>query len=387
MTLPQPVADLMELLAIPAGPGEEAPVAEHLRAKLRSFGISDACMEHDDAQTRSEIGGGIGNLIVKLDGHGRGERVMFSAHMDTVPDCVGAKPRIDGRAVVNDAPGKALGGDNRTGCGVLVQIARALAARKGDHAPVTLVFFVQEEVGLLGSRWVDKSKLGAPARCFNWDSGTPHEIISAVTGTERMHIEISGKAAHAGRPERGLSAAIVAAHALSALDRDGWHGAIKKAEGEGSSNCGILRGGTGSNVVMPGLYALAEARSFDPVFRGAILNAYKSAFEHAAGKVTNPAGDRARVAFRPGPFYHSFEMPDGAPVVRQAVAACRKLGLEGTPVRNTGGMDANWIVAHGIPAVTLGCGMISVHTPDERIDLDWYEAGCRLGIELALAQG
>jgi len=380
------INDLMELLAIPAGPAEEAPVAEHLRRKLLSLGVPAACIESDDAHKKSEYGGNTGNLIVRLDGHGRGERRMFSTHMDTVPDCIGAKPRIEGNFVVNDAPGKALGGDNRTGCAVVLQIARELLARQGAHAPATLVFFVQEEVGLVGARWLDLEKLGRPkpALCFNWDSGTPHEIISAVTGTERLHIDVTGKACHAGRPEEGVSAALVAAHALSTLARHGWHGPIEKPQGIGSANCGILRGGQGSNVVMPSLYTLAEARSFDRAFRQTILSKWREAFEQAAAEVKIASGETARVAFRPGPYYEAFELPDTAPVVKAALAACAKLGVAAKTVRNTGGMDANWIVAHGIPAVTLGCGMLNVHTPAERINLDWFTTGCKLGVELAV---
>ena len=136
---------------------------------------------------------------------------------------------------------------------------------------------------------------------------------------------------------------------------------------------------------MPSLYVLAEARSFERPFRQAILAKWKEAFEQAAAEVKNAAGQSAKVSFRPGPYYEAFELSDDAPVVRRALAACAKLGLPAKTVRNTGGMDANWTKAHGIPSVTLGCGMLKVHTPDERIDLDWYQAGCRIGVELALA--
>ena len=40
--------------------------------------------------------------------------------------------------------GRALGGDNRLSCAILLVLARELVALKGDHVPVTLVFFIQE---------------------------------------------------------------------------------------------------------------------------------------------------------------------------------------------------------------------------------------------------
>jgi tripeptide aminopeptidase len=48
-------------------------------------------------------------------------------------------------------------------------------------------------------------------------------------------------------------------------------------------------------------------------------------------------------------------------------------------------MDANWIVAHGIPAVTLGLGQRQVHGPDEWIALTNFERTCRLITDIATA--
>lgn len=108
--------ELMELLNIEAGPAKEKPVAEWLRARFKSFGVKDSQVLVDEAQHQSEYGGDTGNVIVRFDGHGKGPRRLLSTHMDTVPLAVGAKPRLDGDYIRNDAPGKALGGDNRLGC-------------------------------------------------------------------------------------------------------------------------------------------------------------------------------------------------------------------------------------------------------------------------------
>ena len=59
-------------------------------------------------RTRASIGGEVGNLIVEIDGNQSGPRLMFSSHMDTVPDAVGCRPRLDEAAgrIVNDTPGQ-----------------------------------------------------------------------------------------------------------------------------------------------------------------------------------------------------------------------------------------------------------------------------------------
>lgn len=382
------VNDLLALLAIPGPPGEEAAVATHLRQVLVEIGVRPDCIVTDEAQRQSEYGGNSGNLIVRLDGRQGGPRRMFSAHMDTVPGVVGAVARLDeaGGRIVNEAPGKALGGDNRTGCAVLLQVARALCQCQGDHPPTTLVFFVQEEVGLVGARGLDVGKLGEPkpALCFNFDGEDADEFVTAVIGAERFTIDLEGIAAHSGlNPADGVSAALIAADALAELAATGWHGVIEKPAGRGTANVGILRGGTGSNVVMPALYILAEARSHAVAFRKTIIGVWQEVFARAAAARRNRTGTAGKVRFGPGPTYEAFALDAETPVVQAVLAAARRCGLTGRCVSNDGGMDANWIVAHGIPAVTIGAGQRHVHTAAEEIDLRQFNLGCRLAVELA----
>ena len=187
--------DLLALLEISAGPGQESQVVEHLTALWSEWGISKDAWETDDAHLQSEFDGEVGNLILRMDGHSRGERRLLSAHMDTVPYAVGAKPVVEGDRLGNNADDCSLGGDDRTGCAALLQAIRFLAAKQGDHRPVTFVFFVQEEIGLVGSRGLDAEKLGTPFPTFgcNFDGEKPEVVSNAVIGTERFYIEIQGK--------------------------------------------------------------------------------------------------------------------------------------------------------------------------------------------------
>lgn len=382
----QAIDDLMALLPIEGPPGKEAGVAEALRERLIEIGVPGDNICHDTAQAQSEYGGNVGNLVVRIDGDRTAPRLMFSTHMDTVPDAVGCKPRRDGAAnrIVNDAPGRALGGDNRLGCAILLALARALVAKAGDHAPVTLVFFIQEEVGLVGARGLDVALLGEPkpAMCVNLDGGPVHELVTAVTGTERFTIDIAGIPAHAGRPAGGVSAAMIMGLALADLQNGGWHGRIERNTGRGSANVGIVEGGQGSNVVMPALSILAEARSHDPAFRKEVIDAWKAAFNDAAASVKNDAGAGGAVTFGPGPTYEAFALGDDEPVVRLTLATAERCGFEMETVTNDGGMDACWIVRHGIPAVTVAVGQRQVHTADEWVDLDDFEKACRLVVAI-----
>ena len=316
---------------------------------------------------------------------------MFSTHVDTVPDCVGSRPRLDeaNDRIVNDAEGKGLGADDRTGCAILLHVARMLADRKGGHAPTTLLFLVQEEVGLVGSRGLDTSLLGDPfpSCCFNYDGGDATEMDTVATGTERFTIDLKGVSAHAGSsPEKGVSCAVIAARAIAELEADGWFGRIEKNEGRGSANIGILRGGRGSNVMMPDLHILAEARSHDRNFRKRIMAVWRETFERTAAEVRNLAGQSGEVVFGSGPTYEAFALGEDTAVVRAARAAAASCGLKLHAETDEGGSDANWLVAHGIPTITLGAGQYQVHTTREWVSLKEFRKACELARELALAE-
>ena len=383
------INDLLTLLPIPGPPTQEREVAEFLHQTLVAMGIPDEQISYDRAQDQSEYGGNVGNMIVKIDGQLAGPTLMFSTHMDTVPDCVGCQPRLDRERnrIVNDEPGTALGGDNRAGCAVLLALARWLMTLNGAHPPIVLVFFVQEEVGLVGARGLDVGLLGEqlPAWCINLDGRHVEEVVTAVIGSQRFTIDITGVAAHAGsRVAEGVSAAVVAGKAIAELDQGGWHGRIEKPEGNGTSNVGIIEGGKGSNVVMPSLHILAEARSHNPQFRRKIIDTWQATFRRAARDVINIHGQHGTVIFGPGPTYEAYALPDDAPVVRKVKQAAEAIGLPIKLVSNDGGMDANWIVAHGIPCVTISMGQRDIHTPNEWIDLHDFERACQLVIAVVM---
>lgn len=384
----QTIQDLLTLLPIQGPPAQEGAVAAYLRERLIGLGIPASQIKQDQAQDQSEYGGDVGNLIVQIEGRSGEPRLMFSTHMDTVPNAVGCQPRLDlenGR-IVNEVEGTALGGDNRLGCAALLNLARELVNLQGNHPPVTLVFFIQEEVGLVGARGLDVAMLGqpTPAMCFNLDGGNPTEIVTAVIGSERFTIDIRGIPAHAGAyPAQGVSAAIISAKAIAELEANGWHGRIQKPDGVGTANVGIVQGGQGSNVVMPAMHILAEARSHNPAFRQQIIATWQDAFRRAAQTTTNQQGQSGSVAFGPGPTYEAFALADDAPVVQATLKAAQQCGIEASLVSNDGGMDANWIVAHGIPAVTIGVGQRRVHTAEEWIDLPDFERACRLVVAAA----
>src|SRR5689334_4254762 len=387
---------LMRFLAVEGVTGKEAAIGRELASALRESGVPADAIRLDDANTRIPVPTETGNLIVDLPGRGamhNQPRIMFMTHMDTVPLCAGAKPKLAGRKIVNEAK-TALGGDNRCGCGVLVTLAAELTKQNLDHPPITLLFCVREESGLYGARHVKTAELGSPTMAFNYDGGSASGVTIGAVGADRWQVEIFGRASHAGvAPERGISSTIILALALADLKAGGWFGKVVKGKGQamkqGTSNVGPVTGGEGrpagdaTNVVTDYVHVRGESRSHDAKFVREISNAYKAAFENAAKRVTNSDGKSGRVKFKAVTEYHPFRMKESLPVVKRAVEAVSGIGAKPNIRAANGGLDANWMVRHGVPTVTFGAGQNEPHTVDEWINLDEYDRACALAVQLA----
>lgn len=372
------------LMAIPGKSCEEQEILAAICEELKAGGVPESAVAFDTAHRRSPAGGTSGNLIVKLPGTVRGPRRLLMAHVDTVPICVGARPRQQGRKIRSGDPRTGLGGDNRAGVATVLTAALEVLRQGLPHPPLTLFFPVQEEIGLYGARFVSTNKLGKPALCFNWDGGEPYMVCLGATGDYGVDIRIEGIPSHAGvHPEQGVSAITIAALAIADLVQNGWHGLVVKGRQRGASNVGMIEGGDATNVVTPLVLLKAEIRSHDPTFRKKIVEAYRKAFESAARSVQASDGRCGRVKFQADLKYESFRISPDQPVAQAAESAIRAAGLTPDACISNGGLDANWMNAHGFPTVTLGCGQHAIHTTDEWLDVDAFLAACRVGVQIA----
>jgi tripeptide aminopeptidase len=380
------LAVVSEMMAIPGRSGEERAVMEFIRGRLIKGGPPADALAFDDAHRRSPLGGEIGNLVFKLPGTIRGPRRMLVAHVDTVPVCVGSRPQRKGKRIVSADSHTGLGADDRAGASVLLITALDILRGGLSHPPLTLLWTVQEEVGLLGARFAKLSALGKPKLAFNFDGGSPAKITIGATGGYRMTIDVRGIASHAGSaPADGVSAIAIASLAIADLVKGGWHGAIEKGRSAGTSNVGVIHGGDATNVVTDQVQIRAEARSHDPKFRARIAKEMERVFQHSARQVRSTSGRRGTVKIDGRLDYESFRLPLEEPCVVAATAAVEAEGHEPELAISNGGLDANWLTARGIPTVTLGCGQRNIHTAQEELDIADFHRACRIALRLATA--
>lgn len=389
--LPVPDAEALDLvcrlMAIPGLGGGEQGVMDFLASHLTQAGAGPEPLRFDRANELSQLGGGVGNAILKMPGRGALADApcrLLMAHTDTVPVCLGSQPTIDGNTVRSADPATGLGADDRSGTAVLLTTAMALLRRGVDHPPLTFLWTVQEEGGINGARHVDVGMLGGPQLAFNFDGGSPGKLTIGAIGGYRTWVTIQGHPSHAGQaPEKGVSAAAIASLAVADLVRNGWHGLIERDGKRGTSNVGRIEAGVATNVVAEHARLHVEARSHDPAFREEIVAAIEGAFRRAVEEVVSSEGRRGSVAFDGDLNYESFKLPADDPSVAAASTAMGDLGLETELAIAKGGLDANWLTAHGIPCVSLGTGQHDIHTVNETLDIEEFQLSRRIAWRLA----
>ena len=267
-----------------------------------------------------------------------------------------------------------LGGDDRAGACVVLNAILEILRQGLPHPPLTLLWPVQEEIGLQGVRHVSVKGLGNPKLSFNWDGGPPNMAVIGAVGHTHMDIAIDGIASHAGgHPELGVNAAVVAAMAVADLQENGWHGLVQQGKNRGSSNVGIFHGGDATNVVMPRVTLQAEARSHKAAFRDRIVREYKKAFERAAKAVTSADGGKPRLTFETDIRYEALRLPKSEACVVSALQAvdcsahclfdrivssrCRKTSVQQRVGKDPATAFIDSLVARIAPSVSCSSGI------------------------------
>lgn len=286
--------------------------------------------------------------------------VMLGAHGDTVKPGRGIRPRVvDGN--VCSSGDTILGADDKAGIAAIVRAVQTASRRP----PVDIVITVGEEVGLLGARNLDLSKVRAK-RAFIVDGEKLEEVIIGGPTHVNFDITIRGRAAHAGmEPEKGISAVRVAAVAITRMPEG-------RIDFETTANVGVIEGGLIRNGVPDTVKIKAECRSLNHEKALAQARTMREAFESAA----RDAG--AQVEIKEEIEYKAQSVDPSAPVVQAAMAAVRAAGL--TPIAKpvTGGTDALVLGNRGMEAVVIGYGGLKAHGLDESIPVASLEKGAEI---------
>ncbi|MFK3678515.1 M20 family metallopeptidase [Microbacterium sp. NPDC090218] len=242
--------------------------------------------------------------------------------------------------------------DMKTG---VVMALHAVAAMS-DRTGVSILITGDEELGSPSSRaLIEQEALGCAAAFVLEASADGGAVKIARKGVSLYRLHVSGRAAHAGlEPERGVNAAVEAAHLLLAVA-----GLGDTAAGT-SVTPTLLRAGSTTNTVPADAEFAVDVRVRTVAEQDRVDAALR------AIPATLPG---ATVRVEGGPNRRPMEPEASAELFRAAVATAQETGLtpfEGVAVG--GASDGNFTAALGVPTLDgLGAVGGGAHADDEHV--------------------
>jgi tripeptide aminopeptidase len=369
---------LLELVQIDSHSRKEREVAQRIKALCEEMGAE---VEIDDAGEK--VGGNTGNVIARFPGTIPGsEPIMMSAHMDTVVPGEGVKPIVEGDIIRTDGT-TVLGGDDKSGCAVIIETIRSLQEQKIPHTPIEAIFSICEEVGLLGAKNVDVSRIKSKFGIV-FDSDDPGFLFTKGPSANHLEFRVHGLESHAGvAPEEGISAIKVAAEAIVNMK-------LFRIDSETTANIGVIRGGEATNIITNLVELKGEARSLNEDKLKAQCDHMVECFEKAAAKYEVTVGGKTTKAWvesKVEPEYYAMDVPDSSHVVQLVLQAAARLGKEVKTLSSGGGCDANIFNRRGIECANLGTGMRAIHTVNEWLDVKDMYASADMTLEILKLNG
>lgn len=335
---------------------------ERLKQELLALGL-----EVYEDTAGEKLGSDSGNLHARLEGTGK-YTILLSAHMDTVSPCNNVQPVIKDGIIYSDGT-TVLGSDNKAAVAAIMEMLKIVVEQQRAHHTIEVLFTIFEEGGLFGSKYGDYSKLHADFGIVMDTGGAVGSVTLQGPAKNRLNVVFHGKAAHAAKPEAGVSAIGIATSAISKMQ-------LSRIDEETTANIGSIRGGTATNILADKVEMQAEIRSLNNEKLQRQTENMIRCIENAEAK----HGLKADIEVQE--LYRAFCLHEDAVPVQAVKSACEKLGLPFQIRKSAGGSDANNFNAHGIPTVNIGIGMANCHGLDEHIAIKDIRDCTRLLLEI-----
>jgi acetylornithine deacetylase/succinyl-diaminopimelate desuccinylase-like protein len=256
--------------------------------------------------------------------------------------------------------------------------AYALLALKSLDVPLAGTIelhltYDEEAGGAIGPKWLLDEGISKPDLAIS--AGFAYGIVTAHNGCLHLEVEVTGKSAHAARPETGHDALEAAAGLLDALyaHRQGFAAIRSAVDGIGSPTLvvGLIKGGINTNVV-PDAVTLRLDRRMIPEEDPAAVERDLVALIEASIAARPGIACRVRrimlaLPLKPVPGLERLVEP----LQRNAEAVLGEaIRVYGVPLYT----DARHYAAAGIPTLLYGAGPhtlteANAHAADERLPL------------------
>jgi aminobenzoyl-glutamate utilization protein A len=236
------------------------PAPEELEAHYRRARDQGA-----DPVYLERVRGGFTAVVGELTGARPGPTVALRVDIDALPipesTEPGHRPAREGFASLNPGVMHACGHDGHTAIGLAV--AETFAGLRSEMPGRLRLIFQPGEEGGKGAWPMVQAGVVDDVDYFlacHLGTGIPSgELRPAVNGhlaTTKLDVHFRGRAAHAGgEPDQGRNALLAAAQAVTALYAIPRHHA-----GASRVNVGVLRAGTGRNIIADTAFLMVETR-------------------------------------------------------------------------------------------------------------------------------
>ncbi|GEE00051.1 acetylornithine deacetylase [Gordonia spumicola] len=330
--------------------------------------LADACRAAGFDVDVDDAAPGRPNLVATAHVGGDGPGLMLLGHSDVVPAGPGWTgdpfvPRRDGDLIIGRGASDMKGGI-ASAVAAMTALTRAAEFGLELSGPVRLVVTVDEEEHGSGVRRLVASGRRDPYVGCIVAEPTRMDVVRGCRGASYFDIEITGRAAHSGRPTDGVSAIDAAARVIDVIRADQARLAADPDPllGFGTWNVGTIEGGQGISVVAPSC-SLGVDRRLMPGEDVEQIGRDLSDAIRAAGVES----DGVTVTVTPTMFLPGFATDADHPIVAAAADAGG-----GTIGGWTAACDGGFIsTALGVPTVVMGPGDINTqaHQPDESVGL------------------
>ncbi|MCK4763494.1 MAG: M20/M25/M40 family metallo-hydrolase [Candidatus Aminicenantes bacterium] len=347
------IKQFIEMVQIDSESGEEAQFIDYLLQEFKKLGGEAA---KDD----------YGNLIAKFPAKGctGKEPILLSCHADTVKPGKGIEPVLkDG--VIRSKGDTILAADDKAGIAEMLEALRTAEI----YPPIEVAISRQEEVGLLGVKNLDYSRLTAK-KGFLLDNDTLETIVIGGPSYFAIDAAIMGRAAHAGmEPEKGINAILAASKAITALK-------LGRLDDETTANVGVIQGGLIRNGVPDSATFLAECRSLNHERAQDLADEMEKTIREQV-----EAGG-AKVEIKIDNLCKAVDIPEDSWTVLVAQKALKKVGIDAATTFITGFTDASIYNNRGIEMAVIGIGAQLEHSCDEHIQVADMEKALVMLIEI-----
>jgi len=281
--------------------------------------------------------------------------VLLLGHLDTVWP-IGSLAKMPWR----ESEGRYWGpGVLDMKAGVVMALAALDAVSElNSTRPVTLLLNSEEEVGSPISRHITERLAMESAAVFVLEPAQGVAYKTARKGVGQYHVQVTGVAAHSGVDfERGHSAVLELARLVQTIS--GFTNLKRKL----TVNCGVIAGGTRSNVVASSACAEVDvriAKAADAFYVEKLFRSLKVSDPHCkltiTGSINRPPMERKAGTVA---------------LFKKARSLAKELGFVLGEAATGGGSDGNFTAALGVPTLD-GMGAVGdgAHAAHESVVID-----------------